>query len=149
MQDYKFMTYKEASKTLKKSVESIRVMASKYNWPKSKNNQNRITIGIPIERLDKDNDAYNLLISTNDSGDKDEILDLQNKILLLQNELADLKSENLVIKEKNSNLTDNNLELKKERDNWQKQSENLLVEHKELIDTLQKSLKPWWRKILG
>lgn len=149
MQDYKFMTYKEASKTLKKSVESIRVMASKYNWPKSKNNQNRVTIGIPIERLDKDNDAYNLLISTNDNGNKDEILDLQNKILLLQNELADLKSENLVIKEKNSNLTDNNLELEKERDNWQKQSEALLVEHKELIGTLQKSLKPWWRKLFG
>jgi len=111
--DYKFLTYKEAAKALSTSVETVRVQARRYHWTKRKNNQNKITIGIPIERLVP---AKSDSETISEQFIKAPVHELQKQVAILSIELQGAK-EKIEFLERQTD------DLKTDRDAWRKQAQ--------------------------
>jgi len=111
--DYKYLTYKDAATALSTSVETVRVQARRNHWPKRKNNQNKITIGVPIERINNI-ETNSEIVSKNDQTNY--VHELQQKIAVLS---IELKHANEKIETLNKQTDD----LKIDRDAWRNQAQ--------------------------
>lgn len=122
--DYKFMTYKEASAALSKSIDSVRAMAMRQNWKKSKNNRKQVIIGVPIERLETKEEGslcHDIdMIPINHSHVSDQTL--TNQVHELQKQIAVLSVELKHANEKIELLDKQTEDFKSDRDAWREQA---------------------------
>jgi len=109
-EDYKFFTYKEAAIALSSTVESVRVLARRHQWPKRKNNLKQVIVGVPVERL-------------NHSGTISENVMNDNAVHDLQKQVAILATELKYTTEKVANLKQQCSDLRQDRDAWREQAQ--------------------------
>jgi len=114
-EDYKFLTYKEAAAALSSTVESIRVQARRYNWPKRKNNRKQVTIGVPLDRLEASKTVSERVINNSETA-PNAVHELQKKVVVLETELKHAA-------EKIEALKTQCADLKTDRDAWREQAQ--------------------------
>jgi len=109
-EDYKFFTYKEAATALSSTVESVRVIARRHQWPKRKNNLKQVIVGVPVERLIPSEIIQENVINDN------AVHDLQKQVAVLATELKHTT-------EKVTNLEQQCSDLREDRDAWREQAQ--------------------------
>jgi len=114
-EDYKFLTYKEAAAALSSTIESIRVQARRYNWPKRKNNRKQVTIGVPLDRLEASETVSERVINNSETA--------PNAVHELQKQVAVLETELKHAAEKIGALETQCADLKTDRDAWREQAQ--------------------------
>jgi len=109
-EDYKFFTYKEAAITLSSTVESVRVLARRHQWPKRRNNMKQVIVGVPVERLNLSKTVPKNVINDN------AVHELQKQVAVLATELKHTT-------EKVNNLEQQCNDLREDRDAWREQAQ--------------------------
>jgi len=120
-EDYKFFTYKEAATALSSTVESVRVLARRHQWPKRKNNLKQVIVGVPVGRLNLSETIPENVINDN------TVHELQKQVAVLAIELKHTA-------EKVADLKQQCIDLQQDRDDWRKQAHQLAEKN-----------RPWWQ----
>jgi len=119
--DFQYMRYDEAAKRLKIKVESVRVMARRYRWPKHKGNDKRTLVGVPVDRINRAITNTGIDIGA-DTGIAPET---SNTVHELQKQVAVLATELKHTVEKVTSLEKRCSDLQQDRDAWHEQAQKL------------------------
>jgi len=129
MPDFEFMTYDAAAERLEIAVSSVKRQAARRKWPKRYGNDGRVTVGIPVDRFQKNRQAD----SQADS--------------VIPNPLIESLRELLEAERRRANAAES------DRDAWrlsslknQELSQQLLDENHRLIAIAS---RPWWKRLAG